>query len=72
MLAAAKPGSQCFGVVAVGYRADLLLSEGNPLDTLATLDRPLGVMASGRWHDAADLKALLEGVADTYRQAARP
>jgi hypothetical protein len=72
MLAAAKPGSQCFGVVAVGCRADLLLSEGNPLDTLATLDRPLGVMASGRWHDAADLKALLEGVADTYRQAARP
>jgi hypothetical protein len=72
MLAAAKPGSQCFGVVAVGCRADLLLSECNPLDTLATLDRPLGVMASGRWHDAADLKALLEGVADTYRQAARP
>lgn len=72
MLAIAKPGSQCFGVVVVGCRADLVLSEANPLDRLETLDKPVGVVATGRWHDAADLEALLEGVAAKYRQAARP
>jgi hypothetical protein len=72
MIAVAKPGSQCFGVVAVGCRADLILSEANPLDTLASLETPVGVMATGHWHDAADLKALLKGVAEKYRQAATP
>lgn len=72
MLAVAKPGSICFGVVAVGCRADLILSEKNPLDTLSTLQSPVGVMVTGRWHDAADLHALLEGVARKYREAATP
>lgn len=72
MIAVAKPGSQCFGVVRVGCRADLILSEANPLETLATLETPVGVMVTGRWHDAADLKDLMQGVADKYRQAAIP
>ena len=72
LIAAAKPGSQCFGVVTVGCRADLILSDANPLDSLATLKAPLGVMATGHWYDAADLKHRLDDVADKYRQAAIP
>lgn len=58
-----------FGLVAPGYRADLILSSQNPLDSLATLRRPLGVMAAGQWRDAAELDALKERVRESYRQA---
>ncbi|HEX5123636.1 MAG TPA: amidohydrolase family protein [Rhodanobacteraceae bacterium] len=62
-------GGEPFGVVAPGYRADLLLTSGNPLDSLATLRAPLGVMARGQWRDAAELKAIADGVRETYRRA---
>ncbi len=58
-----------FGLVATGCRADLILSAQNPLDSLATLRKPLGVMAAGRWHDAAALDALKDHVRESYRQA---
>lgn len=54
------PNAQPFGVVAAGMRADLVLVAANPLESLATLDAPLGVMARGRWKPAAELKAELE------------
>ncbi len=50
-----------FGVVAPGYRADLVLVRGNPLLELETLRQPQGVMARGRWLDTAALQELLEG-----------
>jgi adenine deaminase len=56
-------GAAKFGVVAPGYRADLLLVAENPLANPATLRAPLGVMVGGRWHDAAALKAMLAEVA---------
>jgi hypothetical protein len=62
-----KPGGAPFGTVTVGSRADLLLLAANPLDDLSTLEKPLGVMGQGRWYPAEGLKALLEGVADQYR-----
>ena len=62
-------GGDPFGLVAPGYRADLVLSENNPLATLSTLRSPLGVMVQGRWRDAAALKALAEGVREGYRRA---
>lgn len=65
-------GGEPFGVVAPGYRADLILSSGNPLDSLATLRSPLGVMVHGQWHDAANLNALTDGVRETYRRASAP
>ena len=37
------------GTVEVGKRADLLLLPGNPLEDLAALRRPVGVMLRGRW-----------------------
>jgi len=58
-----------FGLVATGYRADLVLSAQNPLDSLATLRNPLGVMAAGHWRDAAELDALKARVRASYRQA---
>lgn len=58
-----------FGVVEPGARADLVLSQTNPLDDLTTLRRPLGVMANGRWYSRADLQALLNGIAEDYDEA---
>ena len=40
---------------APGHRADLILSEENPLAALSTLRAPLGVMVKGQWRDAAAL-----------------
>lgn len=40
-----------FGIIAEGFRADLLLLDASPLESLATLARPVGVMAAGRWFD---------------------
>jgi imidazolonepropionase-like amidohydrolase len=57
------------GVVAAGYRADLVLAAENPLRTLATLRTPVGVMVGGHWHDAASLDALKADVRDGYRRA---
>ncbi len=62
-IAKTVPGAAKFGVVAPGYRADLLLVAENPLEKPGTLRSPLGVMANGRWFDAAALKAMLDEVA---------
>jgi hypothetical protein len=61
--------SERFGTVAVGNRADLILSARNPLDDLSTLETPEGVMARGRWYSATELQALLDGVASRYEKA---
>jgi imidazolonepropionase-like amidohydrolase len=63
-------GREPAGLVAPGFRADLLLTSGNPLDALATLRAPLGVMAHGRWHDAAELEQMRNRVRDDYARAA--
>lgn len=62
-------GGNPFGIVAPGYRADLILSEGNPLATLSTLRSPVGVMVKGRWRDAGALNALTDSVRHSYRRA---
>jgi imidazolonepropionase-like amidohydrolase len=54
------PNAPRFGVVEAGARADLLLVAENPLVSLATLRKPQGVMAAGRWHTAEELHAALE------------
>jgi hypothetical protein len=65
-------GGEPFGQVALGYRADLILTADNPLSMLSTLRSPLGVMASGHWRDATALKSLLNDVRDSYRRASDP
>ncbi|MFN2227656.1 MAG: amidohydrolase family protein [Anaerolineae bacterium] len=52
-------GEGNFGTVEVGRRADLILVAGNPLEDVATIREPLGVMAAGRWYDAAALAGLI-------------
>lgn len=59
-----------FGEVRAGYRADLILSDSNPLDDLATLRTPVGVMSSGRWYGRSELQGLLDSVASDYSAAA--
>lgn len=60
-----KGGVQ-FGQIITGYRADLILTEQNPLDGLSTLRSPLGVMAEGRWRDKQALAELMAGVRRSY------
>jgi hypothetical protein len=71
-IAKVKPGGRRFGAVTVGARADLILSASNPLEGLDTLAKPLGVMAQGHWYSAADLNAMIDGLAARYTAAGRP
>lgn len=48
-----------FGSMATGTRADLLLIEGNPLEDVARLSRPIGVMTRGRWFMREQLQEML-------------
>jgi imidazolonepropionase-like amidohydrolase len=60
------PAAEPFGVVGTGMRADLVLVRDNPLAHLETLRTPLGVMAHGRWYDAAALAGLLKDRKERY------
>jgi imidazolonepropionase-like amidohydrolase len=59
-------GGPKFGTVAAGSRADLILTASNPLDGLATLRRPIGVMVAGKWYASATLEQLAAQTRDTY------
>jgi imidazolonepropionase-like amidohydrolase len=52
-------GGDPFGIVAPGHRADLILSDKNPLVTFSTLRAPRGVVVKGTWRDAVALKAIM-------------
>ena len=58
-VAATLKNSDRFGVVASGYRADLLLLDGDPLKDLMVLRHPRGVMVRGAWLPASQLKSML-------------
>jgi imidazolonepropionase-like amidohydrolase len=47
------------GAVETGFRADLLLLEGNPLESVGNVRRRVGVMANGRWMTDTELQARL-------------
>ncbi len=72
LIARAKGSAPTFGTLTAGERADLILSAANPLDDLATLEKPLGVMANGHWYDRSALQSLLNEVATKYEIAAEP
>ena len=57
-----------FGTVAVGNRADLVLLDANPLETVANLTRRSGVMVRGRWVPKAEIEAGLAELATRYAQ----
>ena len=57
-----------FGTVAVGNRADLVLLEANPLESVANLTRRAGVMVRGRWVSSAEIDRGLAQLAARYAQ----
>ena len=65
-------GGTSFGRIAVGQRADLILTKESPLGDLTTLRRPVGVMSAGKWRDATALAGLLDAVRTRYRSAYEP
>jgi cytosine/adenosine deaminase-related metal-dependent hydrolase len=69
MMGRVRPRDPCFGIIAVGCRADLLLLRRNPLEDLRALETVDGVVAGGAWRDAAELQGLLDGVARSYADA---
>src|SRR5262249_27631234 len=59
------------GTVSVGKRADLVLAEGNPLETVENVARISGVVLRGRWLPKAEPRGMLEGQAESYRRPPR-
>jgi len=55
-----------FGTVTAGSRADLVLLNANPLQSIANLADRAGVMARGRWLSRADIDAGLAALAGRY------
>lgn len=54
------------GTVAEGKVADLVLVRGNPLEDVAHLRDPAGVMYRGRWLSGEEIATRLEAIADGY------
>ena len=57
-----------FGTIRAGLAADLVLVAANPLEDVAALARPDGVMVRGRWLDRAELDRGLAEIAARYRR----
>ena len=51
-----------FGTIAVGKRADLLLVEDNPLESVGHLRALAGVMARGRWISRGEMQRMLDAL----------
>ena len=56
-------GEQEFGRIIPGYRADLVLLTGNPLQDITHTRTRIGVMKLGRWIPANELEAFLAKLA---------
>ena len=56
-------GTDEFGRVAVGARADLVLLEANPFDDAANVAQQAGVMVRGHWMPKAEIEARLADLA---------
>ena len=56
-----------FGTVEAGRRADLLLLDANPLQSIANASRIAGVMVRGRWLPKAELDRMLSEVETANR-----
>ncbi|MEH6586202.1 MAG: amidohydrolase family protein [Halioglobus sp.] len=48
------------GKIRVGYSADMILVDGDPLADVSVVEHPVGVMQGGVWLDQADLAELHE------------
>jgi imidazolonepropionase-like amidohydrolase len=66
-IASQVPNAQRFGQLRVGMKADAVLVNGNPLDSLHVLEQPIGVMTAGRWMTAEELTKIIETQKEAYR-----
>jgi imidazolonepropionase-like amidohydrolase len=57
-----------FGTIAVGNRADLVLLDANPLQSVENLTRRAGVMVNGRWVSPEEIDRGLSALAAKYAQ----
>jgi imidazolonepropionase-like amidohydrolase len=55
-----------FGTISVGMRADLILVDGNPLESVAALKLRAGIMVRGRWLTTGYLQKQLDVLAVSY------
>jgi imidazolonepropionase-like amidohydrolase len=55
----AMTGEGDFGTLQVGNRADLILVARNPLEDVANIRDPLGVMAAGKWYSRETLQRMM-------------
>lgn len=51
-----------WGTIGVGKRADLVLLDGNPLDSIDQMENISGVMLRGRWYSKDVIKQTLDGI----------
>jgi imidazolonepropionase-like amidohydrolase len=54
------------GTVEVGKRADLILLNDNPLQSIANMQKRAGVMVNGKWLSEAEIQRRLEMIAAFY------
>lgn len=64
--AEALNGSNEFGTVSTGKRADLILIEGNPFEDINQVSKQSGVMVRGRWHSRAEIQKRLDELAASF------
>jgi imidazolonepropionase-like amidohydrolase len=56
----AMTGTNDFGTIEIGKRADLLLIGGNPLEDITHIEAQLrGVMAAGTWYPQTELNEII-------------
>ena len=55
-----------FGTVAAGRRADLILTNSNPLDDVANIADRAGVMVRGAWKSEAEIQEGLAAIAASF------
>ena len=55
-----------FGTVAAGRRADLILTNSNPLDDIANIADRAGVMVRGAWKPEAEIQEGLAAIAASF------
>jgi imidazolonepropionase-like amidohydrolase len=57
-----------FGKISAGLDADLILTAGNPLENIAVLREPLGVLLRGTWLSREKIQSRLQLIADKNRE----
>lgn len=56
-----------FGTIEIGKRADLILLEANPLESVSNVQKQAGVMVRGRWLATQQLQFMLDGLVESYK-----